>query len=387
VTVVERDAGGGGGCSVANAGMVVPSHFTPLAAPGMVAKGLRWMFNPRGPFAVRPRLDCALARWGWLFGRHCTARHVAAASGLLLALNLESRRMFAELADEEDFGLVKRGLLMLCATAKGLDAEAAVAEAAHRLGLRAEVLDSTGAARLDPDIRMSVAGAVHFPDDCHLDPARFVAAMRRRVLAKGGAIETGIAIERIETRARRVVAVSGGGRRFEGGQFVVAAGAWSAELLAGVGLKLPLQAGKGYSLTLPNPPELPQLCSILTEAKVAVTPVGSSLRFAGTMEVGGLDLAVNRARVEGIIDAAGRYFPGFSPGDFAGLEPWVGLRPVSADGLPYLGRVRSLENLIVHTGHAMMGLSLAPVSGKLAADLLAGREPFRDIAALDPERF
>jgi D-amino-acid dehydrogenase len=268
-----------------------------------------------------------------------------------------------------------------------LDAEAAVAEAAHRLGLRAEVLDSAGAAKLDPDIRMSVAGAVHFPDDCHLDPARFMAAMRRRVLAKGGVIESGIGIERIETKAGRVVAVSGGGRRFEGGQFVVAAGAWSAGLLAGVGLKLPLQAGKGYSLTLPNPPELPQLCSILTEAKVAVTPVGSSLRFAGTMEVGGLDLAVNRARVAGIMDAAGRYFPGFSPNDFAGLEPWVGLRPVSADGLPYLGRVRSLANLIVNTGHAMMGLSLAPVSGKLAADLLAGRDPFRDIAALDPERF
>ncbi|MCU0781538.1 MAG: FAD-dependent oxidoreductase, partial [Akkermansiaceae bacterium] len=340
-----------------------------------------------GPFAVRPRLDCDLARWGWLFGRHCTARHVAATSGLLLALNLESRRMFAELAEEEDFGLVQRGLLMLCTSAKGLDAEAAVAEAAHRLGLRAEVLDSAGAAKLDPDIRMSVAGAVHFPDDCHLDPARFMAAMRRRVLAKGGVIESGIGIERIETKAGRVVAVSGGGRRFEGGQFVVAAGAWSAGLLAGVGLKLPLQAGKGYSLTLPNPPELPQLCSILTEAKVAVTPVGSSLRFAGTMEVGGLDLAVNRARVAGIMDAAGRYFPGFSPNDFAGLEPWVGLRPVSADGLPYLGRVRSLANLIVNTGHAMMGLSLAPVSGKLAADLLAGRDPFRDIAALDPERF
>jgi D-amino-acid dehydrogenase len=387
VTVLEREGGDGGGCSAANAGMVVPSHFTPLAAPGMVAKGLRWMFNPRGPFAVRPRLDCDLARWGWLFGRHCTARHVAATSGLLLALNLESRRMFAELAEEEDFGLVQRGLLMLCTSAKGLDAEAAVAEAAHRLGLRAEVLDSAGAAKLDPDIRMSVAGAVHFPDDCHLDPARFMAAMRRRVLAKGGVIESGIGIERIETKAGRVVAVSGGGRRFEGGQFVVAAGAWSAGLLAGVGLKLPLQAGKGYSLTLPNPPELPQLCSILTEAKVAVTPVGSSLRFAGTMEVGGLDLAVNRARVAGIMDAAGRYFPGFSPNDFAGLEPWVGLRPVSADGLPYLGRVRSLANLIVNTGHAMMGLSLAPVSGKLAADLLAGRDPFRDIAALDPERF
>lgn len=387
VTVVERGPEGGDNCSVGNAGMVVPSHFIPLAAPGMMAKGLRWMLNPQSPFFVRPRLDPALVRWGWLFHRHATARHVAASRELLRDLNLESARLFGELAVEEDFGLVRRGLLMLCNSAKGLAEEAAVAAAAHEIGLRAEVLDAAATAALDPAMTMTIAGSVYFPDDCHLNPARFMTAMRRQVRAAGGSLEYGVDIDRIETRGNRVTAVAGSGRRFEGAQFVVAGGSWSAALLKSIGLRLPLQAGKGYSLSLPSPPELPQLCSIFAEAKVAVTPLGGSLRFAGTMEIGGLDLAIHPARVAGITRSVEAYFPRFPPQVFAGLRPWAGLRPVSPDGLPYLGRTHAPDNLIVNTGHAMMGLSLAPVSGRLAADLLAGDTPFRPIDSLAPGRF
>ena len=384
VTIVER---GGDNCSLGNAGMIVPSHFIPLAAPGMIAKGLRMMLNPESPFFIRPRLDFGLMKWGWLFYRHSTERHVAASAELLRDLNLESRRLFAELTEEEDFGLVQRGLLMLCKTAKGLHEEAEVAEAAHRIGLKADVLDATATAALDPDITMDVAGSVHFPQDCHLSPARFVASIKKRVLALGGVIEHGVDIDNIETKNGRVTAVSGGGRRFEGENFVVAGGSWSADLLKTVGLKMPLQAGKGYSLTLPSPPELPRLCSIFAEAKVAITPMGGSLRFGGTMEVGGLDLTVNPARVHGIVKSVHAYFPKFSESDFAQVKPWAGLRPVSPDGIPYLGKVAHLPNLVAATGHAMMGLSLAPVSGRLVADLLSGDTPFRPIDAMAPGRF
>ncbi len=387
VTVIERESAGGDNCSLGNAGMIVPSHFIPLAAPGMMAKGLRWMLNPESPFFVRPRLDPALARWGWLFYRHSTERHVEASRELLRDLNLESRRLFAELDAEEDFGLVRRGLLMLCKTAKGLAEEVEVAEAAQQIGLKAKVLDAAGAAALDPAITMDVAGAVWFPQDCHLDPMRFMASMRSRILAAGGKIESGVTIDRLETGNGKIIAVSAGGRRFEGGKFVIAGGSWSAGLLGTVGLKLPLQAGKGYSLTLPTPPELPRLCSIFAEAKVAITPMGSALRFGGTMEVGGLDLTINPARVHGIIKSVHDYFPRFSERDFEGIAPWVGLRPVSPDGVPYLGQVDGLPNLIAATGHAMMGLSLGPVSGRLVADLLAGDTPFRPLDALAPGRF
>ena len=191
----------------------------------------------------------------------------------------------------------------------------------------------------------------------------------RRVLDLGGVIEAGVEIGGIETSGGRVTAVTAGGRRYEGSAFVIAGGSWSAGLLAKVGLKLPLQAGKGYSLTMPGPPELPELCSIFTEAKVAVTPLAGSLRFAGTMEVGGLDLSINRARVHGIVKSVSSYFPKFSERDFDGIEPWAGLRPVSPDGVPYLGRLSRLPNLVVAGGQAL-------------PDTLAG---FKRVAETAPE--
>jgi D-amino-acid dehydrogenase len=387
VTLIEREAPTGDSCSMGNAGMIVPSHFIPLAAPGMISKGLRWMLNPESPFFVRPRLDFDLMRWGWLFYRHSTKQHVANSSGLLRDLNLESRRLFAELAADQDFGLVQRGLLMLCKTAKGLDEEAAVAHAARAIGLQAEVLDAAATSATDSGVTMDVAGSVYFPQDCHLDPARFMAAMRGKIIQLGGKFENNIDIQTIETRKQQVTAVVGSGRRFVGDQFVIACGSWSTKLLRQVGMKLPLQAGKGYSLSLPNPPEMPQLCSIFAEAKVAITPMGNHLRFGGTMEVGGLDLSINRARVNGIVKSINTYFPKFSGEPFSKVQPWVGLRPVSPDGIPYLGKVAKLPNLTVATGHAMMGLSLAPVSGRLVADLLAGDQPFRPLDALAPGRF
>ena len=168
---------------------------------------------------------------------------------------------------------------------------------------------------------------------------------------------------------------------------MIAGGAWSVDLLKSVDVNLSLQAGKGYSLTLPKPPELPRLCSIFAEAKVAITPMGNSLRFGGTLEVGGLDLTINPARVRGIVNSVQAYFPKFSARDFDGVKPWAGLRPVSPDGVPYLGQVPGLSNLLLATGHAMMGLSLGPVSGRLIADLLAGDSPFRPIESMSPGRF
>jgi D-amino-acid dehydrogenase len=353
----------------------------------MIAKGLRWMFNPESPFYVKPRVDFDLMRWGWLFYRHSTAAHVAAVSELLRDLNLESRRLFAELQQDGDYGLEQRGLLMLCKTQKGLDGEAEVASAAHRIGLKAEVLDAKQTAALDPGITMDVTGSVYFPDDCHLDPARFMTALRQKVISLGGTILDQTEVHSIERSNGKAIAVTGPKGRWEADQFVIAGGSWSAPLLKTIGMKLPLQAGKGYSLTLPEPPQLPKLCSIFAEAKVAITPMGESLRFAGTMEVGGLNTTINPARVRGIVKSVNQYFPKFSESDFTNVAPWAGLRPVSPDGVPYLGKAPGADNLIVASGHAMMGLSLGPVTGKLVSDLLTSTPTFRDIAQMAPARF
>lgn len=387
VTVLERDEHRTASCSIGNAGMVVPSHFIPLAAPGMISKGLRWMFDRESPFYIRPRPSAELARWGWLFHRHSNRRHVEASRELLRDLNLESRRLFHELAGEGDFGLVDRGLLMLCETAKGLDEEAEVAAEAAEIGVEAVVVDAAEAARIDPGVEMDVAGAVHYRQDCHLHPARLMALLRQRIVEMGGTIEYGSQVDRLEFSGGRVTAVRVGDSRYEGRHFVVAGGSWSSRLLRQIGMKLPLLPGKGYSLTLGSPPQMPELCSIFCEAKVAVTPLGGVLRFAGTMEIGGLDLDIDPARVHGIVKSVSRYFPQFSEENFDGVTPWAGLRPVSPDGLPYLGRVDGLGNLVVATGHAMMGLSLGPVSGRLVTDLLVGADSFRPIDSLAAGRF
>ncbi|HMO65505.1 MAG TPA: FAD-dependent oxidoreductase [Verrucomicrobiota bacterium] len=389
VTVVERLPAARDGCSFGNAGMIVPSHFVPLAAPGMVALGLKWMGNPESPFYIRPRLDAELFGWAWKFWRASTAAHVARAAPLLRDLSLASRAEYEALAEESgnDFGFTRRGLLMLCRTPHALDEEAKTAEHARRLGVPAEVLDAQQIAALEPGVTMNVAGGVLFPKDCHLSPDRLMAGLQKRLAAAGVEClwETEVAAWRHE--GGRLVAARTSRGELAADEFVLAGGSWSPRAAAGLGLKLSMQAGKGYSLTLPQPRQLPQLCAIFTEARIAVTPMGGALRFGGTMEIAGLDETINPRRVRGIIRAVPPYWPAFREEDFAGLPPWRGLRPVSPDGLPYLGRTRRWPNLIIATGHAMMGLSLAPVTGRPVGELLAGEPPAHDLTLLAPERY
>ena len=177
------------------------------------------------------------------------------------------------------------------------------------------------------------------------------------------------------------------GQEVQGRAVVLAGGAWTPELARSVGLKLPMQAGKGYSMTLKEPVQLPELCSLLGEAKVAVTPMGSSLRIAGTLEVCGDDLRIRERRVQGIIKAVCRVFPQFESEHFEGVERWAGLRPCSPDGLPYVGKVPGRNHVLVATGHAMLGLSLGPITGRLVSQLLNGEEPEIPVGQLAADRF
>jgi D-amino-acid dehydrogenase len=389
VTLLERGAADHDCCSLGNAGMIVPSHFIPLAAPGMVAYGLRQLGNPESPFALRPRPSADLIRWGWKFWRASTLARVERAAPLLRDLNLMSRALYEEMADawDNEFGLVKRGLLALCKTEARLHEEAEVAQQACRLGVPAEVLTPTEVATLEPGIRMDIAGAVYFPKDCHLSPMRLMATLTQRVREAGVKIVWSAEVTGWRTEAGRVRAAVTGQREYPADAFVLAGGAWSPEIVRGLGLRLPMQAGKGYSVLLENPKHLPEICFLLTEARVAVTPMGGALRFGGTMEVAGNDLAVNRRRVEGIFKSIPQYLPDFSAADFRGLPVWSGLRPCSPDGMPYIGPFTRYPNLIAATGHAMMGLSLAPVTGKLVAGLLSEQPPSLDISLLAPDRF
>ena len=391
VTVVERNGEQRDSCSAQNAGMIVPSHFIPLAAPGMVALAFKWMWQPASPFYVKPRASMDLLAWAWKFWRAATPEHVHRAAPLIRDLSFASRRCFEELAGlpGNEFGLVKKGLLMLCKSPRALDEEAELAAQAIALGIPAAVLDAKQTAALDPNVRMDIAGAIYFPRDCHLQPDRFLACLQNQLREA----RTEFVWNREVTgwkvgHDRRIGAVRlGDGREIEADEFILCGGSWSPSVARELGLKIPIQAGKGYSLTLPNPRQLPQICSIFTEARVAVTPVGPALRFGGTMEIAGLNEDITPLRVRGIINSVARYYPEFTPADFAGVQPWRGLRPCSPDGMPYVGRTAKFANLSLATGHAMMGLSLGPITGKVMAGIISGEPPKFDLAQLSPDRY
>jgi D-amino-acid dehydrogenase len=390
VTLVDQGDADRQGCSFGNAGLVVPSHFVPLAAPGMLGMALRMMLNSRSPFYIQPRWDPELISWGLRFCQASTAAHVARSAPLLRDLNMASRACYEQLSEipGHNFGLVREGLLMLCKTPKGLEEEIHAAEQANRLGIPAKILDTQQLAAMEPGITMDVAGAVYFPMDCHLSPGRLMAVLRKNLTELDAEFRWNTCIGECHTRDGKIEAARAtGGEEFEADEYVLCGGSWSPKMARALGLKLPMQPGKGYSLTLPRPHHRPRISAILTEARVAVTPMGEGLRFGGTMEMSGLNHEIRPNRVEGIVRSVPAYYPQFTPEDFANITPWCGLRPCSPDGLPYIGRTKSCKNLSIATGHAMMGISLGPITGKLIAESIAGEQPEIDIRLLDPDRY
>jgi len=392
VTIIERAAPPGRGCALGSSGMIVPSHFVPLAAPGMVALGLKWMLEPESPFYIRPRASLELLRWGWRFMCAANAAHVARAAPLLRDLHLASRACYEEWSDEfhDAFGLVRKGLLMLCKTEHGLREEVKTADVARQLGVPAEVLDRNATEALEPALRFDIAGAVYYPRDCHLTPEPLIAALTRAVSEAGAELLWETTVTRWHTSGGRVERVETNRGDIAGNEFVLAAGVSSSGIAEPLGVHLPMQAGKGYSITLQSPPRLPSICAILSEARVAITPMGSALRIGGTMEILAADAnsdAVDPARVRGITRSVPEYFPDFSAEDFRDAPVWSGLRPCSPDGLPYLGRFGRYANLSAATGHSMMGVSLAPITGKLMAEILSDEKPSIDIGLTNPDRY
>ena len=403
VTVFEQNALAEG-CSMGNAGMIVPSHIIPLAQPGMMAKGLRWMLSPTSPFYVKPRLNADLMRWGWLFYRHSTPEHVARSIPVLRDLSLFSKKLYQELArpgearpevaahgdtggQPLDFGWHERGLLMLYKTPTAEHDMAEEAEVANRAGVEARVLTGQQVQDMEPNARVSVRGGVLFPGDAHLDPGQLVRALITHLRRQGVTIHDQTTVTGLVQAGGRVTTIRTETQDYPVDAVVVAGGAWSALLARKLSLRLPLQGGKGYSFVLPGVSDTIRIPAIMLEARATATPIGPDLRFAGTLEVAGTDLSVNMNRVRGIVQSINQYYPDVRV-DMPRVEAvWSGLRPCSPDGLPYIGRVPQVENVVVATGHGMMGLSLGPATGHLVADLIAGRKSAVDTAPFAPGRF
>jgi D-amino-acid dehydrogenase len=377
------------GCSTGNAGMIVPSHFIPLAAPGMMAKGLRWMFNSKSPFYVRPRLSGDLIKWGYQFYKHSTKQHVEQSIPALKEISLLSKVLYQKWANELpfDFGYHEKGLLMLYKLASVEHEEMETAALANKIGIEAHVLNAKEVQDLEPDVKVSVKGGVYFPGDAHLTPGKLFAGMVDHLSTLGTKMVTHCEVTSFETSSNKVNQIITNKGAFTFDEIVIATGSWSGGVMKKLQLALPMQAGKGYSFTLPNMKKNVHIPSIFLEARVAVTPMGSDLRFGGTMEIVGVDHSINMNRVKGIVDSIPNYYPEMDVQMPSVNELWHGLRPCSPDGLPYIGRLKNITNVIVATGHSMMGLSLAPGTGKLTAELVNRKKTSMRLDAFAVERF
>jgi D-amino-acid dehydrogenase len=304
-------------------------------------------------------------------------------------MSLASRTWFEHFAAAtgNPFALEKHGLFNVCRTPEGFEHESHVAALAQKLGMAAQVLDARQTAEREPGLTMTIVGSVYFPIDCHLLPRKLITALvaelkRLKVDLRWNTAVTGWSVEGSRIRGVRTTA-----GEIAADEFVLACGVWSPEMTKGLGIRLPMQAGKGYSLTLPRPRQRPTASVVCVESRIAVTPLGEALRFGGTMELSGTNTLVRPERVRQIMTSVPRYFPEFREEDFKAVEPWVGLRPVSPDGLPYVGRFRRHDNLIAACGHAMLGLSLGGVTATMVSEIISGRKTSLPAELLNPDRY
>jgi D-amino-acid dehydrogenase len=356
VTLYERGPSLAAGCSAGNAGLICPSHSTPIANPASLRNGLRWMWKRDSPFYLRPRP--AVLPW---LGRFALAsRHWEEGAHILRELSVASLELHATLGGELGTTFERTGTLNVFETQEGLEAEA---RAAARAGLPFEVFGADGTRRFEPALVGPVVGSVQYPREGRVDPRRFVESVGRAAVDAGAEIRTGVEIRSIDELDAETV--------------VVAAGTWSKELV-----RLPLEGGKGYHIDFERTDDDPHVPVWVQETWTIATPLPDRLRLSGTLELAGLDLSISERRVKTIRVGGERWFRGLRRRPV--LETWAGLRPCLPDGLPAIGR---LGRVVVATGHAMKGVSLAPVTGRLVAQLIAGEQPEQDLGPLRPDRF
>lgn len=375
VTLLERGPELCAGCSYGNSGLICPSHAAPLPSPLALRQGVVWAFRRDSPLYLKP--SPALLPWLVRFVRACTASQARRGTELIRSLSLRSLELHAELAGQLDTGFERRGVLNVYETEAGF----ARGQAEAGAGLRADVLSIDDARELEPTLEPSLAGAVYYPEEAHCEPDRFVQALGEAAAGLGAKIRTGV--EAIGFRGVDAVETTAGEERF--GQLVLAAGSWTKQLARRLGIFVPVEGGKGYHVEIDPPDESPRVPVFMQESRVIATPLPGRVRIAGTLELAGLDMSVDRVRVDALVRAAERNVPSLAGRPVRSV--WRGLRPCAPDGLPVIGRTAKYDNVLLATGHAMMGITLAPVTGRLVAEIALGERPSVDPAPLSPDRF
>jgi D-amino-acid dehydrogenase len=375
------------GSSWGNSGLVTVSACAPIPAPGVISQGLRWSLQRDGAFRLKPRVSPEFLRWVWRFRAHCTPEAARRGTVLLRDLVRASRPLIEEAVQvaPRDFRYRQNGLLVLFRTEQGLQSGLAAAEALRGLEIESRHLGSAEAREAEPTAGPDVVGALHYPEDAHLDPGEFVRAVAELAEAHGARIATGTEVIRLERTPGGSARVVTAAAELDAELVVLANGAWSARTARSLGMPLLVEPAMGYSLTLANAAERRERPLRLSEARTIVTPVGRSLRVTAKLDLVGLDGAMRERRARGIVRAARRYVE--LPVGLDDAKPWCGFRPLTPDGLPLIGRHPTAGNVVLATGHGHLGVCLAPITASLVAQLAAGGETELDIAPFRPDRF
>jgi len=389
VTLLERDEIGKG-ASFGNAGTISPGH-PPINRPGRVREAVRQMLNPRSPLYVAPRWDPALAKWLWAFSLKCNEAHLTACMRVMAPLGKAAMDEFGRLVERESLSCEFRpgGYYEVCRTSAGADRARHEVALLRKHGYGAVTLTGGALDERVPALAAGTTGGAHYPEAGTCHPYHFVLEVAERTRRLGGQVLTGRAVAEIIERGATVRGVRmADGEVIEADSVVLATGAYSPELATKLGLNLPIQAGKGYHRDLASDgggaPNLLEPC-VLSESSVFCTPLDGFVRFAGTMEFSGLNLHMRKSRLEQLTHAAREYIEGVD--DTEPSSEWCGLRPVTSDGLPIVGPVPGRDGFYLATGHAMLGLTLGPVTGRLIAEYILDGSPSEDVDALRPERF
>ncbi len=388
VTVIER-GDITDGCSFGNMGYMSPSHFVPLASPGIIAEGFKYMLSSSSPFYIKPRLDIELIRWAWHFFRNSTASHVKRSGPHLNNILKLSRHLVNDMAVElgDNFNMEEKGCFMMCKQQKTLDHEYHLADDAEKLGLKVERLNAAEVQAREPDVEVDVAGAVLFKDDCHFDPGKLMTSLRDHLATRGVSFRLNCAVTGFEKEGNKVKSVISAHEKLDCDNLVIATGSWIPGVCRMLGIDLLVQPGKGYSYTYGHVEKNIRYPAILVDGRCAITPWDQRLRIGGTMELSGINNRVLIKRMEGIYNSARAFYPGldiaFPPAD----KIWNGLRPVTPDGLPFIGKPMAVDNLVVAGGHAMLGISQGTGTGLLVSELINKRKTSIDISAFNLNRF
>jgi len=386
VTVIDQ-SNMDSGASYVNAGFLSPSHIIPLSAPGVMRKGIKWMFDKSSPLYIKPRLDSDFLRWTLAFNRSCNSKHVEKAAPVIKDIAVLSQELYRDISEKEniDSHYETKGLFMLCQTEKALETEVNIAKYANRLGLEAREVNITEIKKLEPNVEINAIGAAYFECDHHTTPREFMIGLKSVLESKGVQFYANERVVDLEVKNSTIQSIKTDKKILEADEFVLAAGSWSNMLSKKLGIKLLLQAGKGYRVNSVRDTGI-TIPAILAEAKVAITPMNGFTRFAGTMEIAGINQNISKFRVEAIANAAQRYYPNIELTKEEKDKAACGLRPVSPDGLPYIGKSKKCNNLTIAAGHAMMGWSMATATGKLVSEIISEQKLSLDINPFNPDR-